>query len=438
MTAAESSAGPTAPSGGPPGIRRLRVLLAGWTLRWFGVSFYVPYLLLYFHDSLGLDFVWGGLLIGGVAALAPPLALVGGGLSDRFGRRRLIVASLAVEAAALGVLAVGILREFLPVILAGMVGSQLCSSLGTPSTIAYVGDVTDPRQRTTAVAWVRIGINVGYSGGIALGGVLLVFLAFWEMTALASFVVGAGAVVGLLLLEPSTRDLELTKTGSTGLLSAAGKLGSTLEGVGQSLRRSTGTLRRHPVLLELGLACGLSYLMFQQLNYSISTFGLQDLALSYGLVGAALAVNGVTCVVLPIRLPEWVVGWRLTRVGAVGAGVIGVGLFAFGLDGTFRVAVVAFYFAAVLTMSVGECFATLPPYALSLNLAPADQRGAFAGAISMSTGMVASLSAIFAGAALTVARYPLLTWAILAAPAGPSVAIFGHLRSRFSRDRDRV
>ena len=407
-------------------------------MRWLGVSFYSPYLLLYLHRALGLGFVSAGLVISGLALLAPPLSLLGGGLADRWGRRRMIVASMTFEALALTVLATGLSLVSLPLILAGLGASQVCSSVGVPSTLAYVADRTTPAHRSQAIAWIRIGINLGYSGGIALGGVLLLFLAFWETAAIATIVVGSGALVSASLLPPSPRDRVWENAGTVPPGTPPRGWVDALVESGRSTAEAVRSLRRNPFLIELGLAGGLSYLMFQQLNYSISTFGLKSLGISYGLVGGALAVNGITCVLLPLRLPTWAAGRTLTWVGACGAGVIGTGLFGIGLDGFFRVATVPIYFLAVLTMSVGECFATLPPWTLALNLAPEAERGAFSGGIAMSTGLVASLSGLFAGAALSIPPNPIATWSILSAPAIVSIGLYGRLGARLGTVQNRV
>ncbi len=101
-----------------------------------------------------------------------------GTLSDRYGRRPVILISLLVEAAAFAMTA---LAGTLPMLLvARFVGGMGASNIG--SAQAVVADVTPPEQRARGMGVIGAAIGLGFVVGPALGGLLATLGAatpFW-------------------------------------------------------------------------------------------------------------------------------------------------------------------------------------------------------------------------------------------------------------------
>jgi MFS family permease len=110
--------------------------------------------------------------IGVLAALYPATWSVGqlwtGSLSDRLGRKPLIVAGMWVQAAGLGVVAstTGTAAFAFASILLG-VGTAMVY----PTLLAAVGDVAEPSWRASAVGVYRFWRDLGYAVGAVLAGV---------------------------------------------------------------------------------------------------------------------------------------------------------------------------------------------------------------------------------------------------------------------------
>jgi MFS family permease len=111
--------------------------------------------------------------VGALIAIAPAVWGIGqlatGALSDRIGRKGLIVAGQFTQAA--GLLIIGLGRE----VGSWVVGSVLFgagTAMAYPTLIAAVGDVANPRWRGAAVGVYRLWRDVGFAVGAVLAGVI--------------------------------------------------------------------------------------------------------------------------------------------------------------------------------------------------------------------------------------------------------------------------
>jgi MFS family permease len=110
--------------------------------------------------------------IGALAALYPAVwgagQLVTGALSDRVGRKPLIVGGMLTQAAALGMVAVG--STFTAwVVAAVLLGAG--TAMVYPTLLAAVGDVAHPTWRGRAVGVYRLWRDAGFAVGALLGGI---------------------------------------------------------------------------------------------------------------------------------------------------------------------------------------------------------------------------------------------------------------------------
>jgi MFS family permease len=151
-------------------------------------------------------FAGAGLSVGRVgllAALYPAVwgagQLLTGALSDRWGRKWLIVTGMLVQATALAVVAVG--TDFVAwAVAAVMLGAG--TAMVYPTLLAAIGDVAHPAWRARSVGVYRLWRDAGFAVGALLSGVVADLLgiraAVWAVAALTA---ASGVLVAVRMYE---------------------------------------------------------------------------------------------------------------------------------------------------------------------------------------------------------------------------------------------
>jgi len=141
--------------------------------------------------------------IGVLAAIYPAVWGLGqlftGALSDRIGRKSLIVGGMWVQAAGIGFIAMA--SEFF-----GFAMGAVLLGLGTamvyPTLLAAIGDVAHPTWRASAVGVYRLWRDLGYAvGAVVAGAVADAFGLGASIGTVAAITFGSGIVVALRMRE---------------------------------------------------------------------------------------------------------------------------------------------------------------------------------------------------------------------------------------------
>lgn len=149
--------------------RPVYVVAAARFLNVLGGGLVYPFATLYFYGEVGIPFtvVGAGLFANSVATAAG--TTVGGYLADGYGRKPVMVASMALSAPALAAYAlVHTGGEFVAV--ATLAGAA--AGLFAPASQAMVADVTDSEGRERAYGLLKVASNAGFGTGFVAGGIL--------------------------------------------------------------------------------------------------------------------------------------------------------------------------------------------------------------------------------------------------------------------------
>jgi DHA1 family tetracycline resistance protein-like MFS transporter len=399
--------------------RRMPLLLMALTILidFTGFGLILP-LLPFWAEHLGANAFGVGLLIT-VYALAQFLFTpVLGVLSDRYGRRPVIVASLLIEALSLaGTALVGSLPLLL---LARFVGGLGASNIG--SAQAVVADVTTPKERAKGMGLIGAAIGVGFVIGPALGSVLGplgITLPFWVAMGVAL----ANALLVLLFL-PETRTVRA--------LDGAPERRRGFFSGWQDAARYGAVLRLALINLLLTIAFTAMESVFALFAQHLFGWTAMQIGYIFTYVGAIVVImQGGLVGQLVKRLGEQ----RLLQAGLVllGAGLL---LLAFSTH-------VALVLLALGILSIGDGAANPTVSALLSFASPEDAQGETLGLAQGVGGLGRIVGPLMAGGLYTLLRpgTPFLAGgmlslvaALLALPGLPAVVRHG----RHSRQAERV
>jgi MFS family permease len=156
-----------------------------------------------FFAAAGLPLAQIGLLAGVYPGVWSVAQLATGALSDRLGRKGMIVGGMVLQGMAIGVLPLA--RGF-----AWWMGALALLGLGTalvyPTLLAAVSDVAHPAWRGSAVGVYRLWRDSGYAVGVLLAGVLAdLFGASWAIAVVAGVTALSGVLAQVMMAETRPR-----------------------------------------------------------------------------------------------------------------------------------------------------------------------------------------------------------------------------------------
>jgi multidrug resistance protein len=190
------------PTRAQAGMHQVVMLSISLSILQIGFGFVTPVFPVYITD-LGM----GGIELGVLAAsfaltrilLAGPL----GGLSDRTGRKRVLVTSLL--GFAISNIAYALAQDVYVMIAARALEGAVSAGF-FPAANAFVSDMTTPKNRGTAMGYLSTGNMVGFVVGPVVGGVLAQYLGIrlpFIIAAIASLL--TMLLLHVLIDEPKTK-----------------------------------------------------------------------------------------------------------------------------------------------------------------------------------------------------------------------------------------
>ena len=135
-----------------------------------GFGIVVP-VLPFLAKQLGAGATALGVLVAAYSAAQFAMAPLWGRLSDRIGRRRVML--ITVAGTALSLLALGLSRSLVAMLAARLLGGAFAGNLGVAA--AYIADVTTEQERTRWMGLLGASFGVGFVLGPAIGGALAPF-----------------------------------------------------------------------------------------------------------------------------------------------------------------------------------------------------------------------------------------------------------------------
>ncbi len=353
-----------------------------------GFSLALPFLSLYLHRDRGLPMALVGTIMLLNAGVSAGGRVLGGELADRWGQRGVALGSALLRSVSFGVLAVLLGRRGpVPAIAMAYLALRLTGAMAMTVITTMVADLAE-EKKVEAFGVLRVGSNIGWAAGPALGGALATFLPYWTLFAFGSSVTAVAFVV-LLVVK------------------------------GQPVRRDKSQASLRELLADRAFArfLALAFLVFVvagQLVSTLSVYTVSRLGRSEGEFGALLTVNGLVIVFLQYPLARW--SNRLNRAQALAAGSLlyGAGYAAVGWARTFPSLA-----GAVVLATLGEGLFAPTTMALAAELGGPVHRGRYLGALGFVETLGWSVGPFVGGLLLDLlSSSPALLWGSLGALAG--------------------
>lgn len=156
------------------------------------------------HEGLSQAALWGGIITASFAVMQFLFGPIVGNLSDRFGRRPVLLVSLAVMAVDYVIMALA--ASVWTLLIVRMIAGIAAATHSTAN--AYIADISAPDERAKRFGLMGAAFGVGFIAGPAIGGLVAGIdprAPFWVAAALAAANFVFGYFVVPESLAPETR-----------------------------------------------------------------------------------------------------------------------------------------------------------------------------------------------------------------------------------------
>jgi len=314
---------------------------------------------------------------------------IGGALSDRFGRRPILLIGTAVSVFLFSGLAalIGISAPVWAIAVV-YIASRLILTTTRPVIQAMVADFTPKEKLTEAYGILRIGANLGWAAGPAIGGFLLTFLPYGWLFGVAPLACGIVFFIIFFFIRESSRAM----SGGVDFRSML-----TIIANDQPFR----------VFVVISI---LLFIAMGQMVSTLSIFTVDKLQFSPAQFGLILALNGLIVVFF-----QYPMTLALRRVAKFRALILGCLLYMFGYLSLGWITQFGWMLVAMAVITGGEIIHA--PVSLSVigELSPEDKRGRYMGLFGLSQTIGIAVGPLIGGVLIDAFPFNFeLIWAPIA------------------------
>ena len=388
---------------------RMWILFSGWMASAMGFAMVIPYMSIYFHDQMQIPMTQVGFLFGAGAIARALAGLIGGHLSDKLGR---------VKIMGLAQFARGIVFIFMAV-LAFRGGSFALWSLALilnwlfggfyqPVANAMAADIVPKEKRVEAYSILRVGGNTGWAFGPVIGGFVasasypLLFIIGGVLTFISS---------GLILF----------------FLSESVRVDASEE---KFYFKDLAKLKDDHLFL---LYCSISILLFVvigQLVSTISVFSVDYVGITKAQLGFLFALNGLVVVLLQIPAAKFTQTKNLMRVLFWGSIGYALGYFLVGFSHSFE-----WLFFCMLLISLSEITVLPASVSIAANLSREKSHGLYMGGYGLAYALGWSIGPLVGGILIDLmGKEPVLLWGLIAVLGVLAALAFTRLEKKLPKE----
>jgi len=317
-----------------------------------GGTLLFPFFSLYITQKFNVGMTTAGLILGMFSLFGLIGSMIGGALTDKFGRRILMIGGLLFSA--FSMLTLGMVNN-LTVLYPLAVVIGLFSNMAGPAHSAMVADLLPENKRTEGFGVLRVVGNLSWIIGPTIGGIVAAksFFGLFVIDCVLS------TIVALIVFKfiPETKPATPPEKQAQSVL-------HTIAGYRLVLR---------DYAFMAFMTCGILMLVvYQQLYNTLSVF-LRDVhQIDPQRYGDLLSISAVVVVLFQFSVTRWIRRRPPFLMMALGTAfyVIGFGMFGF-VSAYWMMAL------AIVIITIGEMIGVPTSQSLAANFAPADMRGRY-------------------------------------------------------------
>jgi MFS family permease len=331
-------------------------------------TFVLPFLTLYLTGQRSITPSLAALVVSLFGAGSFLSQLTGGELTDRLGRRPVMLISFF--AAPFAMLTLGFARE-LPTIAGSTFVLGFLTDLYRPAVNAAVADMVPPEGRTRAYGYIYWAVNVGAAIAPLLAGLLARsnFLILFIADALTTLAFGLIVLFAVHETRPALAH----------------------HAAHANLTERVAQLKRAPILLIFSFLTLFFGIVYMQ-GFVTLPLAMQSHGLGPEQYGAAIAVNGFLIVLVSIPFSNLVSKWpRFPSIAAATFFLaVGFGFTAFATN-------FSLFALSVGIWTIGEIIGSAVAPAIVADLSPVELRGLYQGVFGSAWGLSAFLGPMLGG-----------------------------------------
>ncbi len=378
--------------------RKFWVVVAVSFIDHVGGTMLFPFFSLYITQKFNVGMTEAGIVLGIFSLAGLVGQMIGGALTDKFGRRKLIIFGLVFSA--LSTLTLGLVKEYSVLIpLAVVIG--LLSDVAGPAHGAMIADLLPEKKRQEGFGILRVVGNMAWIVGPTIGGFVAgkSFLALFVIDAIISCVVA----FLFFMFIPETKPEAHANEPQEGII-------KTFLGYGKVFANFA--------FIGFLLAIMLMGVVYQQMYNSLSVY-LRDVHnIAPSGYGFLLTASAVVVILFQFSVTRYIKVKPPFKIMAYGTLFYMLGFSMFGLVNAYWL-----FVAAIVVVTMGEMLVVPTSQFLATNFAPEDMRGRYMGVFGMSWAIPATIGPTLAGLVIDNLN-PDLLWYIGGALCGVSALSF--------------
>jgi MFS family permease len=352
--------------------RKFWIVVAVTFIDSIGGTMLYPFFSLYITKKFEVGMTEAGLVLG-IFSLAGLFGqMIGGALTDKFGRRKLIIFGLVFSA--LSTLTLGLVKNFAVLIpLAIVIG--LLSDLAGPARNAMVADLLPEHQRHEGFGIMRVVGNLAWIIGPTIGGFVAArsFLALFITDAIISCVVAF--LFYLFVAESKPK----------------GKTNEPQESFVQTFIGYRKVLTDWAYMAFL-FACMMMGLVYQQLYNSLSVYLRDNHGTTEGQYGFLLTASAIVVILFQFSIMRAIKNKPPFSMMAFGTIFYMIGFSMFGYVNAYWL-----FVTAVVIITIGEMLVVPTSQSIATNFAPEAMRGRYMGMFGMTWTIPGVIGPVLAG-----------------------------------------